>query len=208
MSALGDDEEAITSAEVLKRLELAWSNEKLAPELLHAKPELVDCMMEQIKEMEESIKRVKKGDFVASLHQLEIERIRFVTASYLRTRLKKIETHYAILLDEEEGRSAEEPSRLSPEELAYAKQYSESVEAHFNVLALQGMPSNLRTFDREKMAVRSNLDSYVFFRVLKRCDQVAAEEDEVPVDLERNTQHIMRYRPVALYLANDSISLL
>ncbi|XP_065842949.1 DNA replication complex GINS protein SLD5-like [Oscarella lobularis] len=201
MSSLAAEEEAITASEVLMQLEKAWTNEMLAPELLEAKPELVECMMEQLSEMEENIRRVKKGDFVASLHQLEIERIRFVVASYLRTRLKKIETHYVILLEKSQ-------KLLSVDELAYAKEYARNIEKLFDGLALRRMPSNLRNLDGDKLAVMPNDDAYVFFRVLRRCNEVAAEEDEVPVDLERGSQHIMRYRPVASLLADNSILLL
>lgn len=201
MSSFAAEEEAITASEVLMQLEKAWTNEMLAPELLEAKPELVACMMEQLSEMEENIRRVKKGDFVASLHQLEIERIRFVVASYLRTRLKKIETHYVILLEKSQ-------KLLSVDELAYAKEYARNIEKLFDGLALRRMPSNLRNLDGDKLAVMPNDDAYVFFRVLRRCNEVAAEEDEVPVDLERGSQHIMRYRPVASLLADNSILLL
>ena len=50
----------------------AWFNEKFSPELLEAKTDLVDCMLEQISEMEENIARAKKGDFKVSLHRMEV----------------------------------------------------------------------------------------------------------------------------------------
>lgn len=50
-------------------------NEKFAPELLDSKTELVECMLEQLKEMEENIKRAKKGDFKVSIHRLEVRSI-------------------------------------------------------------------------------------------------------------------------------------
>lgn len=50
----------------------AWLDEKLAPELLEAKSELIDCMADQIKEMEENIQRAKKGDIRISIHRMEV----------------------------------------------------------------------------------------------------------------------------------------
>ena len=50
----------------------AWLNEKLAPDLLENKSDIVDCMMSQIQEMEENIQRAKKGDFKVSVHRMEV----------------------------------------------------------------------------------------------------------------------------------------
>ena len=65
----------------------AWQNERFAPELLEHKTEVVDCILEQIKEMvrrvypqrefhstlqEENLSHVGRGDFVAGIHRLEV----------------------------------------------------------------------------------------------------------------------------------------
>ena len=47
-------EEELTAAEVLQKLEDAWLNEKHAPELLESKMEIVECMLDQVKTMEEN----------------------------------------------------------------------------------------------------------------------------------------------------------
>lgn len=39
---------------------------------------------------EANLQRVKKGDMKASIHRMEIDRIRFVLSSYLRSRLQKV----------------------------------------------------------------------------------------------------------------------
>ena len=43
-------EEELTAAEVLQKLEDAWLNEKHSPELLEPKMEIVECMLEQVKQ--------------------------------------------------------------------------------------------------------------------------------------------------------------
>ena len=40
----------------------AWINERLAPDLLEPKIEIVECIMEQIQEMEENIRKAPKKD--------------------------------------------------------------------------------------------------------------------------------------------------
>lgn len=57
--------------QVLKTFQ-AWLNEKFAPELLETRSDLVECMLEQISQMEENIRRAKKGDFKVSLHSMEV----------------------------------------------------------------------------------------------------------------------------------------
>ena len=49
----------------------AWLNEKFAPELLELKGDIVDCMLEQINQMEENIQRAKKHDFKITIHKME-----------------------------------------------------------------------------------------------------------------------------------------
>ena len=43
-----------------------------------------------LSEQEENLKRAKKGDLKVRIHQMEMERIRFVLSSYLRFRLMKV----------------------------------------------------------------------------------------------------------------------
>ncbi len=48
-------------------------DEKFSPDLLEAKTDLVDCMLEQITAMEENIRSAKKGDFKVSIHRMEVK---------------------------------------------------------------------------------------------------------------------------------------
>lgn len=62
-------EEELTAAEVLQKMEEAWINEKHAPELLESKIEIIECMLDQIKTMEENLSKLKKGDLRAPVHR-------------------------------------------------------------------------------------------------------------------------------------------
>ncbi|KAK3589731.1 hypothetical protein CHS0354_021051 [Potamilus streckersoni] len=209
----GEEVETMTAAEVLRKLEEAWLNEKFAEDLLEAKTDLVECMMEQISEMEDNISRAKKGDFKVSIHRLEIDRIRYVLSSYLRSRLLKIEKFATHLLEEEKVRKDDEPSKLSPEEFTFAKDYDKSLESHLRNLALRHMPAHIQSLDPKQIAVRPNLDKYVFLRVNEDTEGVLVEEEtldtgEEIVDMKRGDQHIMRYRPVAPLVASGAVSLI
>ncbi|KAM5264356.1 DNA replication complex GINS protein SLD5-like [Ctenodactylus gundi] len=143
----GGEEVVLTPAELIGRLEQARMNEKFAPELLESKPEIVECVMEQLDHMEENLKRVKKEDLKVSIHRMEMERIRYVLSSYLRCRLVKIEKIFPRVLEKERTRPEGEPSRLSPEEFAFAKEYMIHTEAYLRNVALKHMPPNPQKVD-------------------------------------------------------------
>lgn len=208
-----EDVEAMTAADVLQKIEEAWLNEKFSPELLETKTELVECMLEQISEMEENIKRANKGDFKVSLHSMEIDRIRYVLSSYLRCRLQKIQQFVYQVLEEEASRKDDEPSKLSPEEFIFAKEYASNMEGHLQSLALKYMPQNLQSLNPKQTATRPNLSKYIFLQVNEPTAGVLVEEEtldigEEIVDLEKGDQHIMRYKPVMSLIHSGAVSLI
>lgn len=157
-----DEGEEITAQKVLEFLETAWTNEMCAPDILQHQSDMLELMMGQVAHMEENMKDLDKNDFRFVVHQMELERIRYVMASYLRCRLQKIETYTKHLLNEESTRSAEK-KRLSPEETKFAQEYYENMEECFQQIALQYMPNTQRS-EADQRIVRPNLMSHVFVK--------------------------------------------
>ncbi|KAJ8871778.1 hypothetical protein PR048_028118 [Dryococelus australis] len=193
------DEEPITAEKVLEALEEAWLNEKFSPELLQHRTDLVDCMMEQIAQMEENLNRLNRNDFRVVVHRMELDRIRYVITSYLRIRLEKIELYTAHILEEDNKRSSDD-SYLSPAEFRFATDFLASLEGNFRQLALRHMPTNMQNFDKAKMLVRPNIASFVFLRSKQDVGGVVVEGDvenrDEEIDLEEGSQHIMQYKTV------------
>ncbi|XFF92242.1 hypothetical protein AB1E18_018461 [Capra hircus] len=210
----GDSEEVVlTPAELIDRLEQAWMNEKFAPELLENKSEIVECVMEQLEHMEENLKRAKKGDLKVSIHQMEMERIRFVLSSYLRCRLMKIEKFFPHILEKEKTRREEEPSILSPEEFVFAKEFLANTETYLKDTALKHMPPNLQKVDLVRTVPKPDLDAYVFLRVKERQENILVEPEsdeqrDYVIDLEEGSQHLIRYRTIAPLVASGAIQLI
>ncbi|XP_077972070.1 DNA replication complex GINS protein SLD5-like [Styela clava] len=207
------EEEQLTAAEVLKKLEQAWQNEKLAPDLLECKSEIVECVMELVAEMEGNLKQAKKGDIKVSIHRMELDRIRYVLSSYLRCRLKKIEIHGPVFLEREKTRSEDEPSRLSPEEFAFAKELSANIETHMKTVALNHMPRVMQNVELSTTVHAPNLDHYVFLKAIRKEDGVIVEEDADDqtsdrVDLDEGSQFLIRYKPIAELVQNGAVILL
>ena len=64
----------------------AWLNEKMCPEILDIKLEVVECILDQMKQMEENLKRAKRGDFKVSVHNMEVTVTHMTwTDSFLKT---------------------------------------------------------------------------------------------------------------------------
>lgn len=155
-------------------------------------------MLGQLTHMEENLAAIDSNDFRKVTHKMELERIRYVVASYLRCRLQKIEDFTQHIIEEEQKRPAEK-KRLSQAEMKFAEDYQESIENHFQQLALRHIPPNQEVLDRSKRIIRPNLMSNVFLKVMKPCGVVVNTNDE-EVDLSEGSQHMLPYQ-----LVNDLV---
>uniref|UniRef100_A0A6J0SQ18 DNA replication complex GINS protein SLD5 n=1 Tax=Pogona vitticeps TaxID=103695 RepID=A0A6J0SQ18_9SAUR len=208
-----EEEVLLTPAQLIRSLEQAWMNEKFSPELLESKSEVTECVMEQLEHMEENLKRAKKGDLKVSIHRMEVERIRYVLSSYLRCRIQKIEKYFPHILEKEKTRAEGEPSILSPEEFAFAKEYMANTETHLKNVALKHMPPNLQKVDLLKAVPKPNLDSFVFLRVKERQENILVEpetdeQSEYVIDLDEGSQHLIRYKTVAPLVSSGAVQLI
>ncbi|GFG28329.1 hypothetical protein Cfor_09082 [Coptotermes formosanus] len=205
------DEEPVTAQKVLQSLQEVWLNEKFCPELLQHQSDLVDCMLDQIQQMEENLRKLKKNDFRVVIHRMELDRIRYIVTDYLRIRLNKIENFVIHVLEQESSRNIED-AYLSPPELKFAREYITLLEEHLRLVALRHMPTNIQDFDKAKVAVTPNLSSHVFLRAKQNITGVVIEGDnenrEEEVDLDENSQHIMQYKSVANYLKAGAVQLI
>ncbi|MBN3297045.1 SLD5 protein, partial [Amia calva] len=163
--------------------------------------------------MEQNLQRVQKGDLKASVHRMEIDRIRYVLSSFLRSRLHKIEKYFPHVLKKEKARAEGDPSYLSPEEFAFAKEYLANTETYLKSVALRHMPPNLQAVDLAKSVPEPSLDSFVFLRVKERQENILVEPEtddqrEYAVDMEEGSQHLMRYRTIAPLVASGAVQLI
>jgi len=197
-----DDEIEVTAKEVYDKLTEAWLNEKFAPELLESQAELVECMLAQVKEIENNFTKKDKG-LASSLQKIELERVKFLIASYLRERLKKIEQYVVYVLQQE---AKSDTPKMSAEELKFAKTFADSMQKHLNSLVLHQMPYNMQNLKQEKNP-KPNMDAYVLMKVNERQEHVLLDPEDEPTDLEEGSQHILRYQPIASLVETSSVTL-
>jgi len=160
-----EDAEFLSASEAVKKLEENWLNEMLCPELLVPQSELVECLLEQTKNMEDNLVSISKSDFRFALHRMEVERIQFIVTSYLRIRLEKIEKFLNHTLEVENKKGVNETSYLTSDELKFAQELGANTETHLKTLGLRHMPANMRDITAKKFIISPNKDSYVFIQV-------------------------------------------
>jgi len=198
----------LTAEEVLKQLEVAWCNETNAPELLQPKTEMVECMLEQVSDMENNLQTLSKGDLRIFVHKMEISRIKFVINSYLRTRLDKIQNNY---LHYFQARDSDNPSRLSRQEEDFLDAYKRAVDGlHDNLCLghLQGGNTELNS-----KYPRPNLHTAVFMKAteniqgLEITDHGDAGRDEIE-DLNAGDQYLLQYSNISHLIDSSQINLI
>lgn len=205
-----EDDTCLSVQKVLETIKTAWKNEKLSPELLPNKIEYIECMLEQIKQMEENIEKLRKDDIRIEIHRMEIERIQYVITSYLRIRIEKIERFTLDLVQQDSERSMEN-AYLSQDELKYAKTYLKSLDNHLNKY-LDMLPPNLRTLDDSKKVIKPDLSTYVFLKSMKDVANVyikdTSDNKEDEFVLDEGSQHIIPYESIAEFVKTGDVELL
>ncbi|XP_048005580.1 DNA replication complex GINS protein SLD5 [Leguminivora glycinivorella] len=207
---LSEDEE-ITVETVLKTVQCAWQNERLAPEILPHRNDMVECMLGQIQHMERNINKLPKTDLRASIHKMELSRIKFVICNYLKTRLHKIEKFCITIVNEERQRIESGTNYLTPAEFKYAQEYLLNMETHLKKVVLNKVPGNMQSLELSKLAVYPNLHSHVFLKANDTVTGVVLEDQpgdqDEEIDLEDGSQHILQYKPIAELVKNGKVQL-
>lgn len=192
--------------QLLANLQNTWLNELFAPELLPNGMDMLDLVLDQISHMEQNIAQLDKNDFRYVAHQMELERIKYIATSYLRCRLKKIETFTRCVLTEDEQR-APDKKRLSDAERNYAERHMALIKKHFHQVAIQHMPQNLQE-ESQLEIVTPNLMSHIFLRANESVASVIVGTNDEEVDLETGSLHIMPYKLAADLLLGGKVQLI
>ncbi|KAF9290540.1 GINS complex subunit [Mortierella alpina] len=156
----------------VQHLTQAWINERAAPDLLPYERAAIDGLLLKIEEQTAVIDELDAGNdtsiITSILYQTELERVKFVLRSYLRTRLAKIERFCQFILADPASKR-----NLSQGELMYAENYSKATRQHFQSSFLNSLPPSLQgqddvVFDRKlSMISQPSLDEAVFCRVVE-----------------------------------------
>ncbi|KAI8995238.1 GINS complex Sld5 component [Trametes punicea] len=124
-----------------------WMNERHAPDILPGQETLLGRLLDHIRKQSNDVELLRadpdsseEEHFRIMLVQTEVERVKFVIRSYIRTRLHKIEKYARHI-----SATPHMHQRLSKAELDHARRYARLVEYHLNQSVLQSLPEQQRS---------------------------------------------------------------
>ncbi|KAG0354917.1 GINS complex subunit, partial [Gamsiella multidivaricata] len=113
-------EPATDPSKYVEHLAQAWINERAAPDILQYERSAIDGLLAKIEEQTAIIDELDAGNdtsmIISILYQTELERVKFVLRSYLRTRISKIERFCEFILADPASKK-----RLSKAEVIYGE---------------------------------------------------------------------------------------
>lgn len=189
-------------------LKAALLNEKCSPELLPFQDEVVTDLSQALKEQQEILDSatfaVSDLGF-AALYQMEVDRVRYLLASYHRVRLAKLKKFVMYILS---SRDVFE-GRLSAQEKTFVTRYADLKEAHFRASALDQLDDRLRSLDEPEMISEPNMGEWVFCRVLKdQEDFIPADAPtSEPITMNRGDSLVIKYSAIRSLLADGAVEL-
>ncbi|TPX56638.1 hypothetical protein PhCBS80983_g04388 [Powellomyces hirtus] len=205
-----DEDDTTYFNDDIRSLTQWWINERCAPELLMYQADLVESLMEMM-EAQAGIIESKSSDtpdsaFLVVLYQQEMERIKFIIRSYLRTRLAKIQRHTLHIL-----REAEYRSRLSIDEIMFAEKYQELLAHHFQKFALEELPDYLQRLDDTTenltMVSRPDLEDAVFCRIKEQIGVFQLESSDEAIEMRPNNIYFLRYNAIRRLMEDGKVDL-
>lgn len=167
---------------------------------------MLDLMLGQIHHMEENIGQLDKNDFRCIAHRMELERIKYIATSYLRSRVRKIETFTRAIVQDDAKRTGDQ-QRLSDNEKLYADNHLALMRKHFQQIAIQHMPQNMKD-ETEREIVTPNVGAHVFLRANESVPSVIVGANNEEVDLEEGSLHIMPYNLAADLVIDGKVQLI
>ncbi|KAF0700581.1 Aste57867_8917 [Aphanomyces stellatus] len=210
MAAHAEDFPQENLNEDVEYLRIAWSNELNSPELLSFQSDLISDMVEQVQNQQSFVDEIAADTealnderaFTNKLYQMEIDRIKYMIASYLRLRLMKIEQHTAHVLKESKD-------KLSQGETEYAEQYQQLYESHCKDLLLSKFPDDHNGLNDDNMVDKPELDTFVFCQSLEDNGNIQVDDRGAEhVNARKDDRHVLRYRAVAALVDEGKMKLL
>ena len=192
----------------------AWIDESLSPEILGYRDDLVDRIRTLIARQEKIVEDYEQDHDKALTRMIrfaEVNRIKFTLRSYLRKRLGKIEAFaiHTYLTDDLS-------SRLSPQELEFAKDYIDGVNRVFQETVLNFLPRDYDSLIHQSEAMASaapdmipspDLDKHVFVRVRDDLGDILMDETTT-FRLQEGDIFAIRYGLIRDFVDSGRVSLL
>lgn len=180
----------------LQSLTRAWVTERSAPEILPYPEALMSRILERVRQQIELVEELTgttdpKATFRLIILQTELERFKYLTRSFLRARLAKIDAFGLHHLTNPEARE-----KLSGSELRYVTAHTALLHEHYRACFLGQFPVGLQRMDDAQGGVNMvegpDVEKAVFVRGLRDVG-VQGEGGEEGFDLRRGDVVVCRW---------------
>lgn len=211
-----------SSGSLYEELVTAMINERMAPELLPYKNDLMQQVLSQLSNQQQYLldsheygdtnmeSGVVTSDFKLQLMIIEtdIERLNYLVRLYLRSRISKIDKFALHYINET---SANNSSLLSPEETEYMHKHFKILTELYNNCFMKKMPEFLTYLDDtsggQSMITTPDLDEPVFIKSVSfKPILISTEDDEV--EIVKDGIYVVKYNLVKRYIEIGDIILI
>ncbi|KAF7331565.1 DNA replication complex GINS protein SLD5 [Mycena kentingensis (nom. inval.)] len=195
----------------LRRLTRYWMNERNAPDIL---PVLdLSPILNELNRQSNTL-QLLRGDPSTSeeehmrvmLAQTEVERVKFIIRSYVRTRLYKIEKYARFIIQDEEIQS-----RITVAERDYASRHAHLLDRHFHSSVLQSLPESQAGLDdipqhiMPPMMTEPETTRAVFAHALR--NTVVRTSEGMTIDMPKGSITLLAFSNVSDQIAQGDIEL-
>lgn len=195
------------SQEILE-LESWLRREKVSPEILMYQDQLISKIVANIESRQEmlnsSVTETLEKQFENQVYQLDLDRIKFLVANYLRTRLFKIQNMaISIVYSGEEG-------MLSSQECEFLTKFYLLKTNHFKKSFLLKIPEEYRKIEEEKYSktpiTKVNYKKHIIIKALQDVGICKIhDESEKTIEIFKNDIAILPYDSVKHHMLAERI---
>ena len=202
--------------DVYHKLLEVCANEERSPELLEYEEYVIECITEQIRHMDENIRKCadREERFSIEQHRLELERLRFVINKYLRIRLTKIEKYSETLIRFVQNDQARAKQMMSLAEIKYLDTYFMSIENYLGEtilgkleIPIQDRVHNFSQLDLPQTEQNRFNTTYVLIKANNPTNVVVESDDSSQhesVSMDPGTIHFLPYSTVRHHILKNS----
>ncbi|PFH49642.1 hypothetical protein AMATHDRAFT_62767 [Amanita thiersii Skay4041] len=189
-------------------------NERHAPDILPAQEVLLNNVLDHLRRQSDAVQLLREDPTTSEeehlrivLVQTEIERVKFIVNSYVRTRLYKIENYARFITT-----NANLQTKLTAAERDYAIRYARINDRHLFATVLQSLPDSQAHLDDEEIAFmpsminQPNLSKPVFAHALEDCPPVHLPDGST-LQMKKNAISLTHYSVVENFVARGEAEL-
>jgi GINS complex subunit 4 len=182
----------------LKSLKQSWVSERGAPDLFEFNYDAFEFLQKEITRKQDELDD-EKDDILSHIYTLEVDRMKYLISSYLRTRLTKIEKFSGYYLEEDRK------GYLSPSEEVFAKKLSILEKQVFDSVLLSNLSTPIGHDEKLTYPV-PDLNGYVYARVVDNIGEIEIDGDMV--DLVKGLKIVVRYENIKGWIHSKQIELI